>query len=58
MGPLARYNLKSDKLTTRFKEAAKEAGLGPTEKNPFKSTIVRPLEVAYVIDEALRIVEQ
>jgi coenzyme F420-reducing hydrogenase alpha subunit len=39
------------------REAAKEAGLGPTCNNPFRSLIVRAVEVLYACDEALRIID-
>lgn len=57
VGPLARYNLNYDKLSDSIKGAAKEAGLGPTCNNPFKSIIVRSLETLYACEEALKIIE-
>jgi coenzyme F420-reducing hydrogenase alpha subunit len=56
-GPLARYSLNFDRLPPICKEAAKKAGLGDTCKNPFKSIIVRAVEVLFACDEALRIIE-
>jgi sulfhydrogenase subunit alpha len=56
-GPLARYNLNFDLLTPLAREAAREAGLGPVVKNPFKSIIVRAVEMLYAVEEALRIIE-
>ena len=38
-------------------EAAKNAGLDSTCRNPFQSIIVRSIEVLYAFDEALRIIE-
>lgn len=58
VGPLARYNLNYDLLSPLAREAAKEAGLGPVCRNPFKSIIVRAVETLYACDEALRIIEQ
>ena len=58
VGPLARYNLNFDQLSPLAKEAAREAGLGATCNNPFKSIIVRSVEVLYAFDEALRIIGQ
>jgi sulfhydrogenase subunit alpha len=56
-GPIARYSLNSDQLSPLARDAAKEAGLGPTCNNPFRSIVVRAVEVLYACDEALRIVE-
>jgi coenzyme F420-reducing hydrogenase alpha subunit len=56
-GPLARYNLNFDQLSPPAKDAAKEAGLGRECRNPFRSIIVRSVEVLYACDEALRIIE-
>jgi len=57
-GPLARYNLNFDRLSPLAQEAARAAGLGPQCRNPFKSIIVRSVEVLYAFDEALRLIEQ
>jgi coenzyme F420-reducing hydrogenase alpha subunit len=56
-GPIARYSLNSDQLSPLARDAAKEAGLGATCNNPFRSIMVRAVEVLYACDEALRIVE-
>ncbi len=58
VGPLARYNLNFDKLSPLAQEAAKQAGLGSTCKNPFQSIMVRSIEILYAFDEALRIIEE
>jgi sulfhydrogenase subunit alpha len=57
-GPLARYNLNFDRLSPLAQEAAYAVGLGKTCCNPFKSIIVRSVEILYAFDEALRILEQ
>ena len=57
VGPLARYSLNFDQLGPRCQEAALRAGLGQTCRNPFKSIIVRTVELAYAFEEALRIVD-
>jgi coenzyme F420-reducing hydrogenase alpha subunit len=57
VGPLARYNLNFQKLSPLAQEAAREVGLGPVCRNPFKSIIVRSVETLYACDEALRILE-
>jgi sulfhydrogenase subunit alpha len=56
-GPIARYSLNSNLLSPLAREAAKEAGLGPTCNNPFRSIVVRAVEVLYACDEALRIID-
>jgi coenzyme F420-reducing hydrogenase alpha subunit len=55
VGPMARYNLNFDRLSPLAQQAAREAGLGPACHNPFKSIIVRGVEIVYACDEALRI---
>ncbi len=57
VGPLARYALNFDRLSPLAQTAAREAGLGPVCANPYKSIIVRAVEVLYACDEALRIIE-
>ncbi len=56
-GPLARYSLNFDQLSPLAQEAARAAGLGSACGNPFKSIIVRSVEILYAFDEALRIIE-
>jgi len=56
VGPMARYSLNFDKLSPLAQGAAREAGLGETCNNPFKSIIVRAVETVYACDEALRII--
>lgn len=56
-GPLARYNLNYDELRPVAKEAAEGAGLGSTVNNPFKSIVIRAVEVLHALDEALAIID-
>ena len=56
VGPLARYNLNFDALSGASKAAAQDAGLGPVCRNPFRSIIVRAVELVYACDEALRLI--
>ncbi len=56
LGPMARYSLNSGQLSPLAREAAAEAGLGDTCRNPFKSIIVRAVEILYAFDEALRLI--
>ncbi len=55
-GPLARYSLNHEALSASAREAAAAAGLGPECRNPFRSIIVRAVEVVYAVEEALRII--
>jgi len=57
-GPLARYNLNFDRLTPTAQDAAKSAGIGKGTNNPFKSIIVRTVEILYACEEALRIIKE
>ncbi|MDF3288702.1 Ni/Fe hydrogenase subunit alpha [Streptomyces silvisoli] len=61
-GSLARYAISGRWLTPIALEAARDAGLGDPQqgtvcRNPFRSIIVRAVEVLYAIDEALRIID-
>jgi sulfhydrogenase subunit alpha len=57
VGPMARYNLNFEKLAPIAQEAARSAGLGCECRNPFKSIIVRAVEVLQACEEALRIID-
>jgi len=57
VGPLARYSLNFDKLSPLAQQAAREAGLGTTCRNPYQSIVVRAVETLYACDEALRIID-
>ena len=56
-GPLARFSLNSSALSPIAAQAAAGAGLSAECRNPFRSIIVRAVEVVYAIEEALRIVD-
>ena len=58
LGPMARYSLNSAQLSDVAKEAAERAGLGEECRNPFKSIVVRAVEILYAFDEALRLIEE
>jgi coenzyme F420-reducing hydrogenase alpha subunit len=58
VGPLARYSLNFDRLSTLAREAALEAGLSEVCRNPFRSIIVRSIEMLYAFDEALSIIDR
>jgi sulfhydrogenase subunit alpha len=57
VGPMARYALNSERLSPLAREDAAEAGLEPVCRNPFRSIIVRSVEVLYALDEALRLID-
>jgi len=57
VGPLARYSLNFDRLSPLAQDAARAARLGPTCRNPYRSIVVRAVEVLYACDEALRIID-
>lgn len=52
VGPLARYAVNYDTLRPEVQEEAQAAGLGPVVRNPFKSIIVRSLEVLQALLDA------
>ncbi len=56
-GPLARYALNSRLLPEVARRAAAEAGLEEVCRNPFRSIVVRAVELVFACDEALRLVE-
>ncbi|MFJ8942837.1 Ni/Fe hydrogenase subunit alpha [Streptomyces sp. NPDC102395] len=61
-GPLARYAINGRWLHPVAAEAAREAGLGDVLTgalcdNPFRSIVVRAVEVVQAIEEALRIID-
>jgi sulfhydrogenase subunit alpha len=56
VGPLARYALNFDRLPASVQALAREAGLGPVCNNPFRSIVVRGLELVYACEEALRLI--
>ena len=56
VGPLARYNLNFDRLSPLARHAAREVGLGSSCTNPYRSIVVRAVEMLYACDEALGII--
>ncbi len=56
-GPLARYALNAERLSPLARDAARAAGLREVCRNPFRSIIVRAVEVLWACDEALRIID-
>lgn len=57
VGPLARYALNADRLAPVAREVALDAGLGEVCRNPFRSIVVRAVELVEACHEALRIID-
>ncbi len=58
VGPIARYNLNADQLSSLATEIAGDVGLGTQCNNLAQSIIIRSIEVLYACDEAIRIIDQ
>jgi coenzyme F420-reducing hydrogenase alpha subunit len=58
VGPLARFNLNFAQLPEAIQEAARDCGLVLPCRNPFRSIIIRSLEMAFSCWEALRTVNE
>jgi sulfhydrogenase subunit alpha len=58
VGPMARFTLNHDKLTPRARAMADEVGLEKGERNPFKSIIVRSVELVLACEEILRLISE
>ena len=56
VGPLARFNLNRDRLRPLARRAAEEAGIADGCRNPFKSIILRAVELVHACDEAIDII--
>jgi coenzyme F420-reducing hydrogenase alpha subunit len=58
VGPLARWALSGDRLTSLALEAAEGAGLRRIERNPFRTILIRSVELVFAADEALRLIAE
>ncbi len=56
-GPMARYSLNRQWLSPLARDAAAEAGLDGDCRNPFRSIVVRAVEILYAFDEAIRLID-
>ena len=56
-GPSARYALNADRLSPLAREVATAGKLETTHRNPFRSIMVRCVELVYAVEEALRLIE-
>ena len=57
VGPLARYALNRDRLSPRAVKIAREVGLEPVVTNPFRSIVVRAVELVHACEESLAILK-
>jgi coenzyme F420-reducing hydrogenase alpha subunit len=57
VGPLARYALGGEHLNPLAREAADAAGLGRVVRNPFRSIVVRMVEVLHALEEAVALID-
>jgi coenzyme F420-reducing hydrogenase alpha subunit len=57
VGPLARYALGGERLNPLARAAADEAGLGSVVRNPFRSIVVRMVEILHVLEEAVALID-
>jgi sulfhydrogenase subunit alpha len=57
VGPLARFNLNFGQLAPLAQEEANKAGLTPPCRNPFKSIVVRAVEMLHAVEEAVALIE-
>lgn len=55
-GPLARWANNQDRLPPTVAALARELGVGGVERNPFRSIIVRSLEVLIAVEQAQQII--
>jgi sulfhydrogenase subunit alpha len=58
VGALARYALNGPRLSARARSAARAVGLEAVVRNPFRSILVRGIELVYACEEALRIISE
>jgi coenzyme F420-reducing hydrogenase alpha subunit len=58
VGPMARYSLNSDRLSANAARAAREAGLESQCRNPYRSIVVRAVEMLHACDEALELIDR
>lgn len=56
-GPLARFNLNFERLDPEVQDMARRAGVAPPCRNPYRSLLVRMVEIAQAFTEAIRVIE-
>jgi sulfhydrogenase subunit alpha len=58
VGPLARYALNRDRLGTHATAMVREIGLEPVVRNPYRSGLVRAIEMIQACEEAVQIIDR
>jgi len=58
VGPMARFALNADQLHPVAAGIAREVGLDPAERNPFRSIVVRAVEVVHACAIALDVLDR
>src|SRR5450759_1574419 len=58
VGPLARFNLNFSRLPEIAQQAARDCGLALPCRNPFRSIVVRAVEMVFACYEALRAIAE
>jgi coenzyme F420-reducing hydrogenase alpha subunit len=58
VGPLARFNLNFSRLPEIAQQAARDCGLALPCRNPFRSIVVRAVEMVFACYEALRVIAE
>jgi hypothetical protein len=58
VGPLARFNLNYSRLPDVAQQVARECGLAVPCRNPFRSIVVRAVEMVFACWEALRVLRE
>ena len=58
VGPLARFNLNYSRLPDVAQQVARECGLAVPCRNPFRSIVVRAVEMVFAFWEALRVLRE
>ncbi len=58
VGPTARFNLNFEKLPEVAKQVARDCGLQPPCRNPFRSIVVRAVELVFACYEALCVIRE
>ncbi len=56
-GPAARYTLNRAWLSPLARQVADDIGLGERCDNPYRSILVRAVEVVYAVEEAMRLID-
>ncbi|HZR92585.1 MAG TPA: Ni/Fe hydrogenase subunit alpha [Gaiellaceae bacterium] len=56
VGPLARYALNGAELSPAARQVVAEVGLEPVVRNPFRSIVVRAVEIVDACEEALQLI--